>query len=93
MKLKTGERPTYSYIEDIQITYISASLVIRRMQIKPQRDTHTHTHTHTHKLPDRQTLKCLSIPNDMTLFELWFSQGICPVLGLLGSMVVLFLVF
>ena len=31
-------------------------------------------------------------PN-MTLFELWFSQGICPVVGLLGRMVVLFLVF
>ena len=29
----------------------------------------------------------------MTLFELWFSQGICPVVGLLGHMVVLFLVF
>ena len=26
-------------------------------------------------------------------FELWFSQGICPVVGLLGRMVVLFLVF
>ena len=49
------------------MTYISASLVIRRMQIKPQRDIYIyiyiHTHTHTHKLPDRQTLKCLSIPN------------------------------
>ena len=22
----------------------------------------------------------------MTLFELWFSQGICPVVGLLGRM-------
>ena len=29
----------------------------------------------------------------MTLFELWFSQGICPVGGLLGRMVVLFSVF
>ena len=29
----------------------------------------------------------------MTLFELWFSQGIYPVVGLLGHMVVLFLVF
>ena len=29
----------------------------------------------------------------MTLFELRFSQGICPVVGLLGCMVVLFLVF
>ena len=29
----------------------------------------------------------------MILFELWFSQGICPVVGLLGHMVVLFLVF
>ena len=29
----------------------------------------------------------------MTLFELWFSQGICPVVGLLGHMVVLFLFF
>ena len=27
------------------------------------------------------------------LFELWFSQGTCPVVGLLGHMVVLFLVF
>ena len=26
-------------------------------------------------------------------FELWFSQGTCPVVGLLGRMVVLFLVF
>ena len=29
----------------------------------------------------------------MTIFELWFSQGICTVVGLLGHMVVLFLVF
>ena len=29
----------------------------------------------------------------MTLFELWFSQGICPVVGLLGHMVVLCLAF
>ena len=26
-------------------------------------------------------------------FELWFSQGICPVVELLGHLVVLFLVF
>ena len=29
----------------------------------------------------------------MCLFELWFSQDICPVAGLLGHMVVLYLVF
>ena len=29
----------------------------------------------------------------MYLFELWFSQGIWPVVGLLGHVVVLFLVF
>ena len=29
----------------------------------------------------------------MTIFELRFSQDICPVVGLLGHMVVLFLVF
>ena len=29
----------------------------------------------------------------MCLFQLWFSQGICPEVGLLGHMVVLFLVF
>ena len=29
----------------------------------------------------------------MCLFQLWFSQGICPVEGVLGHMVVLFLVF
>ena len=29
----------------------------------------------------------------MCPFELWFSQGICPVVGLLGHMVVLFFVF
>ena len=29
----------------------------------------------------------------MCLFELWFSLGICPVVGLLGHMVILFLVF
>ena len=29
----------------------------------------------------------------MSLFELWLSQGICPVVGLLSHMVVLFLVF
>ena len=29
----------------------------------------------------------------MTLFELWFSLGKCPKVGLLGHMVVLFLVF
>ena len=26
-------------------------------------------------------------------FELWFSQGLCPVVGLLDHMVILFLVF
>ena len=30
---------------------------------------------------------------DMTLLELWFSQDICSVVGLLGRMVALFLVF
>ena len=29
----------------------------------------------------------------MCLFELWFSQGLCPEVGLLGHMVVLLLVF
>ena len=29
----------------------------------------------------------------MCLFQLWFSQGICPEVGLLGHVVVLFLVF
>ena len=29
----------------------------------------------------------------MCVLELWFSQGICPVVGLLGHMVVLFLFF
>ena len=29
----------------------------------------------------------------MCLFELWFSLGICPGVGLLGHMIVLFLVF
>ena len=29
----------------------------------------------------------------MCLFQLWFSQGICSVVGLLGHMLVLFLVF
>ena len=29
----------------------------------------------------------------MSLFELWLSQGICPVVRLLGRMVILFLVF
>ena len=29
----------------------------------------------------------------MCLSELWFSQGTCPVVGLLGHMVTLFLVF
>ena len=29
----------------------------------------------------------------MCLFQLWFPQDICPVVGLLGHMVVLFLVF
>ena len=29
----------------------------------------------------------------MHLFQLWFSQRMCPVVGLLGYMVVLFLVF
>ena len=28
----------------------------------------------------------------LCLFQLWFSQGICPVIGLLGHMVALFLV-
>ena len=27
------------------------------------------------------------------LFQLWFFQGICPIVGLLGHMVILFLVF
>ena len=29
----------------------------------------------------------------MCLFELWFSWGVCPIVGLLGHIVVLFLVF
>ena len=29
----------------------------------------------------------------MCLLELWFSQGVCPVLGLLGLMEDLFLIF
>ena len=29
----------------------------------------------------------------MCLLELWFSQGVCPVMGLLGLMVVLFPIF
>ena len=29
----------------------------------------------------------------MCLLELWFSQGICPIVGLLGHMVILFLAF
>ena len=29
----------------------------------------------------------------MCLLELWFSQGICPVVGMLGGMVVSFLAF
>ena len=29
----------------------------------------------------------------MCLFELWLSQDICPIVGFLGHMVVLFLVF
>ena len=29
----------------------------------------------------------------MCLFQLWFSQGICPVVGLLGHMLIIFLVF
>ena len=29
----------------------------------------------------------------MCLFEIWFSQGVCPEVGLLGHMVVLILVF
>ena len=29
----------------------------------------------------------------ISLFELWFSQGICPVVALLSNMIVLFLVF
>ena len=29
----------------------------------------------------------------MWFYELWFTLGICPVVGLLGHMVILFLVF
>ena len=29
----------------------------------------------------------------MYIFELWFSLGMCPLVGLLGHMIVLFLVF
>ena len=31
--------------------------------------------------------------NNMYVLELWFSQGVCPVVGLLGHMIDLFLVF
>ena len=42
----------------------------------------------------RRTLNhCATREARTTLFELWFSQGICPVAGLLGRMVVLFVVF
>ena len=44
-----------------------------------------------HWQADSQPLRHQGSP--MTLSELWFSQGICPVVGLLGHMVVLFLVF
>ena len=44
-----------------------------------------------HWQADSQTLRHQGSP--MTLSELWFSQCICPVVGLLGHMVVLFLVF
>ena len=35
----------------------------------------------------------MNIVGYMSLLALWFSQGICPVVGLLGRMVVLFLAF
>ena len=35
----------------------------------------------------------MNIGVHVLFFELWFSLGICPVVGLLGHMVVLFLVF
>ena len=35
----------------------------------------------------------MNIGVHMFFFQLWFSQGICPVVGLLGHMVVLFLDF
>ena len=44
-----------------------------------------------HWQADSQPLRHQGSP--MSLFELWFSQGICPVVGLLSHMVVLFLVF
>ena len=34
----------------------------------------------------------MNIGGCMCLFELWFSQGICPVVGLLCHMLILFLV-
>ena len=44
-----------------------------------------------HQQADSQPLRHQGSP--MNLFELWFSQSMCPVVGLLGLMVVLFLVF
>ena len=41
---------------------------------------------------DSQPLRHQGSPR-VCLFELWFSLGICPVVGLLGHMVVLFLAF
>ena len=42
---------------------------------------------HVVAIVDRWTLRYVC------LFQLWFSQGLCPIVGLLGHMVVLFLVF
>ena len=64
--------------------------------------THTHTHIYIpHLYPFIWTFRFLLCPGHCkyccnehwgtcVFFELWFSQGICPVVGLLGHMVVLF---
>ena len=56
-------------------------------------------HVRSSRTRDRTRVPCISkwilnhyAPREV-FFELWFSQGICPVVGLLGHMVILFLDF
>ena len=67
------------FSKDIQMAHrymerCSVSIIIREIEIK--------TTIRYHLTPVRKAI--IKKTENMTLFELWFSQGICPVVGLLA---------
>ena len=77
--------------------------VSRLAKIRPRIDTTHQFYNGTHLIKNqnlvlvqknyRSLFVTVIIKSHQCLFELWFSQGIRPVVGLLGHTVILFLVF